>query len=325
MKYCTEAKSIGRDRPVMSKGMAARVSLVPCTFVPIVDSVLSQTVYTSPFIILKTNGDERSQTLQPGVLQQTSAWRITCMHSAFKFSFHKRCLILKNQFLNRFPPTFQEKLLVQSSVNPEFVSWGPKKHGFKQIEVDVKAYKKKFEFRPGKSRLLRMFFERTCQIGGLRYDRMQKKRIQNFSLLAEILSREIPQKTCFRRPRVALKNDLLARVHARDVVIVATHFKVSDTTTHSWVMSCGLCQRLGVSHEPEPVFDQCSSASLCWDVLEARGSWFFLRSRFVSFLWQTEIAKGGGAFVFGWGRGEFDQASSWRHFAFSVVTIFSFL
>ena len=43
-------------------------------------------------------------------------------------------------------------------------------------------------------------------------------------------------------------------------------------------------------------FDQCSSASLGWDVLEARGSWFSLKGRLVSLPWQT--AKGGSAFVF---------------------------
>ena len=71
-------------------------------------------------------------------------------------------------------------------------------------------------------------------------------------------------------------------------------------------------------------FDQCSSASLCLDFLEARGLWLSLRGHFFSFPWQTEIAKGSCAFVFGWGRGEFDQASLWWHFTFSVVTVFFF-
>ena len=46
-------------------------------------------------------------------------------YSAFNFSFHKLCLILKDWFLIRFPPNFQERFLM-STASPKFVYWGPK-------------------------------------------------------------------------------------------------------------------------------------------------------------------------------------------------------
>ena len=45
--------------------------------------------------------------------------------SAFRNLFPKLCLILKEWFLTRFPPNFQERFLM-SSASPEFVFWGPK-------------------------------------------------------------------------------------------------------------------------------------------------------------------------------------------------------
>ena len=61
--------------------------------------------------------------------------------SAFNFSFHKLCLILKGCFLIRFPPNFQERFLM-SSASPEFVFWGPeiKQLCFKQVKVDLETY-----------------------------------------------------------------------------------------------------------------------------------------------------------------------------------------
>ena len=54
--------------------------------------------------------------------------------SAFNFSFQKFCLILKDWFLIRFPPNFQERFLM-SSASPEFLFWGPKikQFCFKQV------------------------------------------------------------------------------------------------------------------------------------------------------------------------------------------------
>ena len=48
--------------------------------------------------------------------------------------FPKLCLILKEWFLTRFPPNFQERFLM-SSASPEFVFWGPKikQFCFKQV------------------------------------------------------------------------------------------------------------------------------------------------------------------------------------------------
>ena len=46
-------------------------------------------------------------------------------YSAFNFSFHKLCLILKDWYLIRFPPNFQERFLMPSA-NPEFVFGGLK-------------------------------------------------------------------------------------------------------------------------------------------------------------------------------------------------------
>ena len=53
-------------------------------------------------------------------------WRVkVCYYSAFRNVFPKLCLILKEWFLTRFPPNFQERFLM-SSASPEFVFWGPK-------------------------------------------------------------------------------------------------------------------------------------------------------------------------------------------------------
>ena len=54
------------------------------------------------------------------------------VYSTFNFSFHKLCLIFKDRFLIRFPPNFQERLLL-FSVSPEFIFWGPKKKQFRSI------------------------------------------------------------------------------------------------------------------------------------------------------------------------------------------------
>ena len=58
-------------------------------------------------------------------------------YSAFRNLFPKLCLILKEWFLTRFPPNFQERFLM-SSASPEFVFGGPKikQFCFKQVEVD---------------------------------------------------------------------------------------------------------------------------------------------------------------------------------------------
>ena len=45
-----------------------------------------------------------------------------CNYSAFRNFFPKFCLILKEWFLTRFPPNFQERFLM-SSASPEFVFW----------------------------------------------------------------------------------------------------------------------------------------------------------------------------------------------------------
>ena len=49
--------------------------------------------------------------------------------SALNFSLHKLCLIFQDRFLIRFPPKFQERLLLFTA-SPEFVFWGPKKNSF---------------------------------------------------------------------------------------------------------------------------------------------------------------------------------------------------
>ena len=58
-------------------------------------------------------------------------------YSAFRNFFPKLCLILKEWFLTRFPPNFQERFLMFSA-SPEFVFWGPKIKQFcvKQVWVD---------------------------------------------------------------------------------------------------------------------------------------------------------------------------------------------
>ena len=55
-------------------------------------------------------------------------------YSAFRNFFPKFCLILKEWFLTRFPPNFQERFLM-SSASPEFVFWDPKikQFCFKQV------------------------------------------------------------------------------------------------------------------------------------------------------------------------------------------------
>ena len=74
-----------------------------------------------------------------GITYQTSHTLRALSHtkypySAFNFSFHKFSLILKDWFLIRLPPNFQERFLM-SSASPEFVFWGPKikQFCFKQV------------------------------------------------------------------------------------------------------------------------------------------------------------------------------------------------
>ena len=65
--------------------------------------------------------------------------RLSGHHPGFQLQciqkfFPKLCLILKEWFLTRFPPNFQERFLM-SSASPEFVFWGPKikQFCFKQV------------------------------------------------------------------------------------------------------------------------------------------------------------------------------------------------
>ena len=71
--------------------------------------------------------------------------RVQCIQNFFP----KFCLILKEWFLTRFPPNFQERFLM-SSASPEFVFWGPKikQFCFKQVLSRSGKRTQKSEFRP---------------------------------------------------------------------------------------------------------------------------------------------------------------------------------
>ena len=124
-----------------------------------------------------------------------------------------------------------------------------------------------------------------------------KNRTPNFCMFfAEIWSNAIRQKNCFGWPRGLWKwfSGTCRRTwcgHRRamlHVSLTSTYVKVSDAMSQSWVISCAVWQRLRESQEREPFFFR--SMFFCFS-LEARGSWFFLRSRFISLPWQTKIAN----------------------------------
>ena len=93
----------------------------------------NQQLFSFPW---QPDGKSRCQHLVAGSSTQGRSHMHICqyMYSAFNFSFHKLCLILKDWFLIRFPPNFQERFLM-SSASPEFIFWGPKikQFYFKQV------------------------------------------------------------------------------------------------------------------------------------------------------------------------------------------------